>query len=46
MDDILWKYSWKNLLMLMYSIPSYDRENEDDGPEEINDIRELGDLLS
>ena len=44
MDDILWKHSWKNLLMLMYSIPSY--EKEDDGPEEINDIRELGDLLS
>jgi hypothetical protein len=47
MDDILWKYSWRNLLMLMYSIPSYDRDKDDDKNEynEISDISEIGDLL-
>jgi len=44
MDDILWKYSWKNLTMLMMSIPQHESEPEHDG-EEINDISELGGLL-
>ena len=31
----------------MYSIPSYDRNKSDENePEEITDISELGDLLS
>jgi hypothetical protein len=48
MDDILWKYSWVNILMLMYSIPGYEKEKEKGDKEynEINDISELGDLLS
>lgn len=29
MDDILWKYSWINLNMLMMSIPKYDKDKED-----------------
>jgi hypothetical protein len=47
MDEILWGYSWKNILMLMYSIPSYDRDKDDENEyKEINDISEIGDLLS
>jgi hypothetical protein len=46
MDEILWGYSWKNILMLMYSIPSYEKEKDDKEYNEINDISELGDLLS
>lgn len=43
MDDILWKYSWRNLTMLMLSIPQYDaNENEN---LEINDIDDIKDLL-
>jgi hypothetical protein len=44
LDDILWKYSWKNLTMFMLSIPRYESEGDHEG-EEITDISELGDLL-
>ena len=48
MRDILWKYSYMNLVMLMSSIPSYSPENAKKkraNDLEIKDINEIKDLL-
>lgn len=45
MEDILWKYSWVNLTMLMMSIPQYEKDEKEHDGMEITDISELGDLL-
>jgi len=48
MEDILWKYSWANLMMLMASIPTY-KKKESDGKEggiEITDSDEFERLMS
>jgi len=45
MKDILWGYSYMNLVMLMSSIPSYDPEKKKKNDLEIKDISEIGDLL-
>lgn len=48
MRDILWNYSYANLVMLMSSIPSYkpgDEKKKKAKDLEIRDINELKDLL-
>lgn len=48
MKDILWNYSYTNLVMLMSSIPSYDAEKakkKEIRDLEIKDINELKGLL-
>ena len=48
MEDILWKYSWANLTMLMLSIPKYDKdknEKEDKDGHVVKDISQLGGYL-
>ena len=45
MRDILWKYSYTNLVMLVSSIPSYDSKKKNIKDLEIKDISEIGDLL-
>jgi len=48
MRDILWNYSYTNLVMLMSSIPSYKPGGEKKKKAkdlEIRDINELKDLL-
>jgi len=46
MEDILWNYSWVNLVMLMLSIPKYDKEeNTDKDTHEIKDENELMRLM-
>lgn len=42
MYDILWVYSWRNLTMLMLSIPKVKDETEE---HEVEDISELSDLF-
>ncbi len=39
-DDILWKYSWQNLQMLMLSIPKYEKKDEKDKQEK-TDLKQL-----
>ena len=45
MRDILWRYSYTNLVMLVSSIPSYDPKKKNTKDLEIKDINELGNLL-
>jgi len=45
MRDILWRYSYTNLVMLVSSIPSYNLDKEKNKELEIKDISEIGDLL-
>ena len=45
MRDILWNYSYMNLVLLISSIPSYDPKKKDVKDLEIKDISEIGDLL-
>ncbi len=48
MRDILWNYSYMNLVMLISSIPSYNSEDSKKREAkdlEIKDINEIGDLL-
>ncbi len=44
-DDILWKYSWQNLTMLMLSIPKYESNDKKDD-HEITDISQIQDLIT
>ena len=48
MRDILWNYSYTNIVMLMSSIPSYDpkeQKKKDISDMEIKDINEIKNLL-
>ena len=48
MKDILWNYSYINLVMLVSSIPSYnakDDKKKKANDLEIKDISEIGNLL-
>jgi len=46
MKDVLWKYSYTNIAMLMSSIPSYkDDKKKKANALEIKDINEIRDLL-
>lgn len=43
-DQILWDLSWRNLMMLLATIPVYKRD-KDDEKKSVDGIDELGDEL-
>jgi len=40
-EDILWKYSWKTILLLSLSIPKYKDKSSPSGEADDNEIGEV-----